>query len=148
MPRSTAKTPDEYLAQLPADRRAELVPVRDLVRRHLPKGYAETMAGGMIVWVVPLEHFAGTGKGDPLWYAALAAQKNFNTLYLMAAYADSEAFKALKAAFAKAGKKFDMGKSCLHFKRAEDLELEAVGTVIASMPMKEWIATFQRSRAR
>jgi hypothetical protein len=78
----------------------------------------------------------------------LAAQKNFSTLYLLAAYADSRNYQQLKEAFAKAGKKLDMGKSCLHFKRVEDLELDAIGKVLASFTPEQWIAVMEKSRRR
>jgi hypothetical protein len=79
---------------------------------------------------------------------SLAAHKNFCTLYLMGAYSNSAQYVALQDAFAKAGKKLDMGKSCLHFNRPEDLELEAVGKVIASYTPDQWIAVMERSRRR
>lgn len=148
MPRSPAPTPDAYLAALPPERRMELAAVRDLVRRNLPQGYEETMSLGMIAWVIPLERYPKTYNGHALWYAALAAQRNFSTLYLMSAYGDSQQYKDLKAAFAKAGKKFDMGKSCLHFKRAEDLDLDAVGRAIASTPPDDFIALYEKGRRR
>ena len=147
--RSAAKTPAAYLAALPPDRRAAIAAVRKVVKQHMPKGYQEAMNWGMITWQVPFSRFpkAKSYNGQPLCYVSLAAQKNSATLSLMGAYVKPAAFKEMKAAFKKAGKKFDMGKSCLHFKRADDLELDAVGKLIASVPVDDWIATMEKSRA-
>lgn len=145
--RSSAKTLAAYLASLPPERRAAIAAVRKAVKRHMPKGYRETMNWGAITWEVPLSRFPDTYNGQPLAYVSLAAQKSFSTLYLMGAYAKPEKFRALKAAFAKSGKKFDMGKSCLHFKRADDLELDAIGKLIASFTPDQWIA-LAKSRKR
>jgi hypothetical protein len=139
MTRSAAKTPAEYLASLPADRRAAIAAVRDVVNQYMPKGYDEVMNWGAITWEVPVSRFC---------YVSLAAHKNFCTLDLMGAYANSKQFIALKQAFAKARKKFDMGKSCLHFNRAEDLALEAIGEVIASYSPDQWIAVMESSRKK
>ena len=148
MARSNATTVAQYLAELPADRRKELATVRKVLLKHLPKGYKETMGWGMISYSIPLVDYPNTYNGQPLCYAALAAQKNFSTLYLMGAYASSPQYHALKAAYQKAGKKFDMGKSCLHFKRAEDLELNAIAKLIAATPPKKFIAYFEKYRRR
>jgi hypothetical protein len=144
--RSSAKTPAAYVASLPAERRASIAAVRNMVNRHIPKGYREVMNWGMITWEVPFSRFADTYNGQPLCYVSLAAQKNYSTLYMMGAYAHPPAFKAMKSAFAKAGKKFDMGGSCLRFKSVDDLELDAIGRVIASVPVDKWIAIMQKSR--
>jgi len=148
MARSTAQTPDEYLKSLPADRRATIAAVRAVVNKHMPAGYHEAMNWSAITWEVPLSRFPKTPNGQPLCYVSLAAHKNYCTLYLMGAYANSKQFAALKQAFARAGKKFDMGKSCLHFTRAEDLELEAIGEVIASYSPAQWIKVMEKSRRK
>lgn len=148
MARSAARTPAEYLKSLPADRRATIAAVRDVVNRHIPAGYQESMNWGAITWEVPLARSPKTPNGQPLCYVSLAAHKNFCTLYLMGAYSKSTQFAELKGAFARAGKKFDMGKSCLHFKTPDDLELEAIGKVIASYSPDQWIAVMEQSRRR
>ena len=148
MARSPAKTPAEYLASLAPDRRAAIAAVRDVVNRYIPKGYHEAMNWGAITWEVPLSRFPKTPNGQPLCYVSLAAHKTFCTLYLMGAYANTRQFAALKRAFAQAGKKFDMGRSCLHFKGPEDLELDAIGKVIASYTPDEWIRVMVQSRRK
>ena len=145
---SGAKTPAEYLASLPAGRRATIAAVRDVINQYIPKGYQEAMNWGAITWEVPLSRFPKTPNGQPLCYVSLAAHKNFCTLYLMGAYANSRQFAELKQAFAQAGKKFDMGRSCLHFKAPDDLELDAIGKVIASYTPDQWIAVMEKSRKR
>ena len=88
----------------------------------------------MISYGIPLERYPDTYNKQPLGYAGLAAQKNFNTLYLLGAYSDPKQRKALEDAFKKSGKKMDMGKSCLHFRKADDLPLDAIGEIIGSTP--------------
>ncbi len=143
---SAAKTVDAYLKSLPADRRKEISAVRDIVLRNLPKGYVEGMEYGMIYYSIPLSRYPGTYNGHPLCYAGLAAQKNFNTIYLLGVYGDGARAKQFHDAFAKAGKKLDMGKSCVHFKAADDLALNAIGDAIASVSPDEHIAMYEKSR--
>src|SRR5881396_1932836 len=140
MARSAAKTPAEYLKSLSPERRATIAAVRDIVNQYMPDGYEEAMNWGAITWEVPLARYPKTPNGQPLCYVSLAAHKNFCTLYLMGAYSNSAQYVALQDAFANAGKKFDMGKSCLHFNRPDDLELEAIGKVIGSYTPDQWIA--------
>ena len=144
---SKAATVADYLAELPADRRAEIERVRDLINSVLPEGYREGMGYGMIGWVVPLERYPDTYNKQPLAYAALAAQKNSNSLYLNCVYASKKRTERLKSAFAAAGKKLDMGKSCIRFKRADDLALDAIAEEIASTSPDEYIRIYEKARA-
>ena len=144
---SKAATVADYLAELPADRRAEIKRVRDLINSVLPAGYREGMGYGMIGWVIPLERYPDTCNKQPLAYAALAAQKNSNSLYLNCVYASKERTERLKAAFATAGKKLDMGKSCIRFKKADDLALDAIAEEIASTTPDEYIRIYEEARA-
>src|SRR3712207_2603796 len=129
MPSSKAATVDAYLAELPPERRAVVSAVRDVVRKHLPKGYTETMNWGMISYELPLDRYPSTYNGKPLSYAALAAQKSYFALYLPVVYQDPEQESRLREEFKKAGKKLDMGKSCLRFERVEDLPLDRKSVV-------------------
>ena len=147
MASSRATTVAAYLAELPPERRKEIAAARALVRKHLPRGYQEAMGYGMITWAVPLSAYPHTRDKQPLCYAALAAQKNFNTLYLMVSDADNASYEWLAGEFEKAGKRFDMGKSCLHFKRFDDLVPEAIGKVVASQTPAEFIASHETARA-
>jgi len=143
-----ATTVKEYLEWLPEERRKVISKVRSVIRKHLPKGYEEKLAYGIISYQVPLKTLPDTYNGQPLCYAALAAQKNHNALYLMCAYGDTKQRAALQNAFAKAGKKLDMGKSCVRFKNAEDLPLPAIGKLIAAVPPAKYIAVYEASRKR
>jgi hypothetical protein len=144
---STATTVGEYLAGLPVARRAVIRGVRDIIRRHIPKGYREAIGFGMITYQVPLSRYPDTYNGRPLMYVGLAAQKNAFSLYLTCAYMDEDRARRLREAFRRAGKKIDMGKSCIRFRSLEDLELEAVAAEIASTPPDEFIRRYEKSRA-
>jgi hypothetical protein len=148
MASSRAATVSAYLKELPADRRRVVSAVRDVVLRHLPKGYRESMRFGMISYEVPLETFPETYNGQPLTYAGLAAQKSHYALYLMGAYADPKVEKALASGFRKRGRKLDMGKSCLRFRQLDDLPLDVIGSVVASMPVERMIALAEKSRTK
>jgi len=147
MASSSAATVQDYLAELPPERREVISAVRSLVRKHLPKGYEEKMGWGMICWQVPLKKYPDTYNGQPLGYAALAAQKNGYSLYLMAVYVE-EGRNPLQAAYKAAGKKLDMGKSCLRFKKLDDLVPQAIGTLIASLTPDQYIARAEAAKVR
>ena len=146
--KSDAATPEEYLDALPAERRTVVSEVRRLVNEHLPAGYREGMAWGMIGWEVPLERYPDTYNKQPLAYASLAAQKNHYALYLHGVYMSPEGQSALQSAYAAAGKKLDMGKSCLRFKRLEDLVPEAVAAAVAALAVDDFIATYEAAQKR
>ena len=148
MTSSKAITVDAYLEELPPERRAIVASVRDLVRRNLPEGYRETMNWGMISYELPLERYPNTYNKQPLGYAALAAQKNNYTLYLNCVYQNDKQRKWLEREFQKAGKKLDMGKSCLHFNRLEDLPLDVIAQAIASTPPDRYIEQYEASRKK
>ena len=143
---SKATSVKEYLAGLPSERRSSISRVRDVVRKNLPEGYREVMNWGMVTYELPLERYPDTYNGRPLCYAAIAAQKNHNALYLMSAYEDTGEAARLRDAFRKAGKKMDMGKSCLRFRNSDDLPLEAIGQVIRNTPPEKFIARYEASR--
>jgi hypothetical protein len=148
MASSKAATVDDYLAELPPERRAVVTAVRDVVRKNLPKGYTETMNWGMISYELPLSRYPNTYNDKPLSYAALAAQKNYFALYLPLVYQDAKEEEWLRDQFKKAGKKLDIGKSCVRFKRVADLELGAIAKVIASTPPDEFIDRYEAARRR
>ena len=148
MAASSATTVEAYLEELPPERRAVISTLRDTIRKKLPKGYQERMAWGMISYELPLERYPTTYNGQPLTYAALAAQKNNYALYLPAMYQDPEEEKAFRAAFAKAGKKLDMGKSCVRFRKLEDLPLDVIGNAIAATPPDRFIERYEAGRKK
>jgi len=145
---SKAATVQEYLDELPEDRRAVVSAVRDVVLRNLPAGYREVMNWGVITYEIPFERYPDTYNGQPLAYAALAAQKNYYALYLTCVYQDTGSAAWIAEEFRKAGKKLDMGKSCLRFKKLDDLPLDVVGQVIASTSPDQYIRQHEASRRK
>ena len=145
---SKASTPEAYLAELPPERAVLVSRLRDLVNANLPPGYEERMSWGMIGWEVPLARYPQTYNGQPLVYAALAAQKNHTALYLNGVYASAARTEQLKAAWATAGKRLDMGKSCLRFKRPGDIAEDALAEAIRSVPVETFIAEYEAGRAK
>src|SRR5690242_5866353 len=133
----------EYLASIPPERRKELSAVRQVVKRNLPKGYKEVLRWGIISWEIPLTHYPRTHNAQPLCYAALGAQKNHLSLYLMGCYMVPAQAAAIKTAFQEEGKRLDMGKSCIRFKRAADLPLGAIGRSVAAVPPGLYILRYE-----
>jgi len=127
--RVNATTPQEYLDALPEDRRAVIQAVRKVIRKNLPKGLREGLTYGMLSYEIPLKAHPHTPNGEPLSALCLAAQKNHYALYLTCTYGDAW----LREEFKKAGKKLDMGVSCLRFKKLEDLPLDVIGKVVAAL---------------
>jgi hypothetical protein len=148
MARSQAATVKEYLEELPEDRRAVIAAVRKVIRKNLPAGYRESMNWGVITYAVPLERFPDTHNGEPLCYAGLAAQKNYYVVYLMSVYLGEEQEAWFREEYRKSGKKLDMGKCCVRFKKLENLPLDLIGRVIARTRPDEWIACYEASRRR
>ncbi len=144
--RSEATTVDEYLAELPADRREAIEPVRRTILDNLPAGYEEAINWGMITYQVPLETYPDTYNGQPLMYAALASQKNHMAVYLTSVYIDEDSRRAFESDYASTGKRMDLGKSCVRFRRLDDLPLELIGEAIAKMPVDEFIRRFEEAR--
>ena len=149
---SKAKTVDEYLESLPADRREAIEAVRDIVLANLDSGYEEAMAYGMIGYGVPHRVYPKgyhTDPKQPLPFAALASQKNFMSLYLMGLYAGTSHTKWFHDAWKKSGKKkLDIGKSCIRFKKVDDLALDVIGEAIRRMPASKYIEQYEAARAK
>lgn len=145
--RSEADTVDEYLAELPEERRAAVEAVRQVIRENLPEGYEEAMAWGMIAYQVPLETYPHTYNGKPLLYVALASQKNHMAVYLHGIYADEEARRRFEEAYRATGKRFDAGKSCVRFRKLDDLPLELVGEAVAQLEVDDYVARVEAAQA-
>lgn len=143
---SKAPTPEAYLNELPPERAALVSRLRDLINANLPDGYVERMSWGMIGWEVPAELYPDTYNGQPLVYAGLAAQKNYTALYLNGVYASGERTERLKAQWAASGRKLDMGKSCLRFKRPGDIAEDVLAQTIRSVPVDRFIAEYEAGR--
>jgi hypothetical protein len=145
---STARTVVDYLDSLAPDRRRALAAVRQVILDHLPDGYEETMQYGMLSYVIPLETYPHTYNGQALSYAALASQKNYMSLYLLCVYSDKEQETWFVEAFRAAGKKLDMGKSCVRFKKLDDLPLDVIGATIARTPVNAFIEQYEAVKGR
>ncbi|GAB3406029.1 DUF1801 domain-containing protein [Flindersiella endophytica] len=143
-----AKAVQDYLSALPADRRETIDTVRETVLANLPGGYQERIEHGMLTYSIPLSRYPKTYNKKPLEYVALASQKNYLSLYLMGVYGNPGGEAAFRDRWAKTGKKLDMGKSCVRFKRADDLPLDLVGEVIAEIPVEKYIEMYEAARNR
>jgi hypothetical protein len=137
--RSDANTVEQYLLDLPDDRRHAIEAVRSVILENLPDGYEEAMNWGMISYQVPLTRHADTYNGQPLMLAALASQKNHMAVYLTGVYADDANRRRFVRAYEETGKRMDIGKSCVRFRRLEDLPLDLVGEAIAAFSVEEFI---------
>lgn len=142
-----ATTVEAYLAQLPADRRDAVSKVREVVNTNLPAGFEEGIQYGMIGWYVPLARYPETYNGQPLAIAGLASQKGYMALYLMAVYGDPATATWFRRAFAAAGKKLDMGKSCVRFKSLDALPLDVIGETIRRVSLESFLGHYEDARA-
>jgi len=144
--KSSAESVDDYLDSLPPDRQEAIRAVRKVILANLPKGYEECMSYGMIGYVVPHSVYP---KGYhcnpklPLGFANLGSQKNYMVLHLMNVYGDAATEQWFRKAWEATGKKLDMGKACVRFKRLEDVPLQVIGQVIARTPVAAFIAKIE-----
>ena len=144
--RSDATTVDQYLAELPVERREAIAALRKVILKNLPKGYEEAMEYGMIGYHVPHSIYpAGyhCNPKQPLPFAALASQKNHMAFYLMCMYGDTDYEKWFREAWAASGKKLDMGKSCIRFKKLEDVPLDVVAAAVRKVPVKTYLEFYE-----
>lgn len=144
---STASTVDEYLSNLPEDRRGVMTELRKAVRKNLPKGFEEVMASGMIGWVVPHKLYPPgyhCDPGTPLPFISLASQKNHIAVYHMGLYSSPEMLEWFNAEWPKhSSKKLDMGKSCIRFKRPDDIPVGLMGELSSKMTPQQWIDIYE-----
>lgn len=146
--KSQALTVKEYLASLPEDRRDAIKAVRKVILDNLDELYEEGMQYGMIGYHVPHKVFpAGyhCNPEQPLPFAALSSQKNYMAVYLPV-YDNPEMEKWFREQWAKSGKKLDMGKCCVRFKKLEDLPLDVIGKTIKKIPAKKFVARYEAQR--
>lgn len=146
MVQSNAATVEEYIAELPPDRAAVIEEVRQLVVDNLPDGVEESMNFGMIAYEIPLSTYPDTYNGQPLMYAALAAQKRHYSLYLHSVYASEEVEAQLRAAYRAAGMRLDAGRSCVRFTRLDQLLADAVAAAIRAITVDDYIACYEAAR--
>lgn len=144
--RSTAKTVDDYLAELPGDRFDAITRLRETILENLPPGYEEAMNWGMITYQVPLGTSPDTYNGRPLMYAALASQKNHFAAYLSGIYQDDGKRDAFMESYRETGKRLDVGQSCVRFRKLDDVPFDVIGDAIAAVPVDEFVEVAKRVR--
>ena len=145
---SNAATVEEYLDELPEDRRAAIVTVRRVILDNLPDGYEEIMQFGMIGYVIPLDRYPVTYNGQALGIAALCSQKNYMSVYLMNVYGDKETEQWFVEEYRASGKKLNMGKACVRFKRVEDLPTDLIGKVVSMTSVDQYIQIYEAARRK
>ena len=148
MVRSEATTPAQYLAELPEERRDLVETIRRTILDHLPEGYEETMTFGMLGYVVPLEDFPDTYNGEPVGSVALANQKQYVAVYLMGIYADEAERTWFVDAWKATGRKLDMGKSCVRFKKLDDVALDVLGEAVARVSPEQIMALHEQNHGQ
>ncbi len=150
---SKAATVEQYLKELPADRRAAISAVRDVIRKNIDPLCQETMSYGMIGYVIPHSVYPPGYHCDPklpLPFAGLASQKNHMAVYLMSVYCGcdgndpTEHVKWFQTAWTKTGKKLDMGKSCIRFTKLENLAIDVIGEAIRRVSVKGYIESYEK----
>ncbi len=146
MASSSAGTVEQYLDELPAERRTAIEGVRNVILANLPNGFEEGMQYGMISYYVPLARYPETYNGEALSLVALANQKRYMSLYLNAIYAAPGAEDSFATRWKATGRKLDMGKSCVRFKHLDDVALEVVADAVAGTSVEEFIASYERGR--
>ena len=149
---SKATTPEQYISEIPEERHQAFNKLRNVIKKNLPKGFKEAMGYGMMGYCVPHSLYpAGyhCNPKDPLPFMGLASQKNSINLYHMGIYADPKLLKWFQDAHAKASpKKLDMGKSCIRYKKPDDIPFELIGELASKMTPHEWIALYEKNMKR
>jgi hypothetical protein len=144
---SKAITVDQYLEELPEDRKKAVAELRSVIRKNIPKGFQEGMGYGMPGYFVPHSKYPAGYHCDPklpLPFLSFASQKNFIAVYHMGIYADPNLYKWFTEAHAKAStKKLDIGKSCLRYKKPEDIPYKLIGELVSKITPDEWIEMYE-----
>ena len=149
---SDAKTPEQYLKELPADRKEAVTKLRDTILKNLPKGFKETMSYGMLTYVVPHEIYPAGYHCNPkqaLPFVSIASQKNFIAFYHMGMYANPELLKWFQTEYTKhSATKPDMGKSCVRHKKPEQIPYKLIGELMKKISVKDWIECYEKNFKR
>ena len=146
---SSAKSPDEYIKEVPEERKKAINKLRAVILKNLPKGFREEMSYGMIGYVVPHELYPSGYHCNPklpLPFMSFASQKNSINFYHMGIYAKKDLYDWFVAAYPKfSSKKLDIGKSCMRFKKEEDIPYDLIGELVTKMTVADWIATYEKA---
>ena len=148
MAQNSVANVEDYLNDLPEDRREIISTIRGKIIKNLPIGYVESMNCGMISYEIPLETYPDTYNNQPLGIAAIASQKNHIAIYLMGCYMVPEQQKTLLMAFKKMGVKPNMGKSCIRFKELDKIPLDTIIGLIQNFPVEEYIKRYELVKKR
>ncbi|NNE54881.1 MAG: DUF1801 domain-containing protein [Flavobacteriales bacterium] len=147
-----AATPDEYIEVIPAERQPIITNLRKVVNDNLPKGFEETISYGMIGWVVPHSTYPSGYHCDPklpLPFLSIASQKNFVAFYHMGIYANNKLHDWFVKEYPKhSSRKLDMGKSCIRFKKMDDIPYDLLGELCTKITPEEWIAIYEKNVKR
>lgn len=150
--RSDAKTPEQYIRELPTDRKEAVSQLREVVLKNLPDGFEEVMSYGMLGYVVPHKLYPAGYHCDPklpLPFAGMASQKNFIAFYHMGIYAMPQLYQWFVAEYSKYNPaKLDMGKSCLRFKKPEQIPYKLIGELMKKVSLKDWIKVYEENMKR
>jgi len=145
---SEAKTVDAYFDALPEDRKSAMQKLRRVILDNLPPGFSEQMSYGMVGYVVPHDTYPAGYHCDPklpLPFVSIASQKNFLAVYHMGIYADNEILNWFTSEYSKhTSTKLDLGKSCIRFKKPEQIPFELIGRLMKKVTVKEWIDTYEK----
>lgn len=149
---SKAATPEQYLSELPEDRKPAMEKLRETITDNLPEGFSESMAYGMVTYVIPHSTYPAGYHCDPkvpLPFMSFASQKNFIALYHMGLYADKEMYDWFVAEYPKHSKyKLDMGKSCIRFKKPDAIPFELIAQLAQKMNPEQWIELYETNLKR
>ena len=145
---SAAETVEEYLQELPPDRRETIEAIRKTALENLPEGYVETMQHGMIAYAIPLERYPDTYNKLPLAPTCVASQKRHISIYLHAVYMDEELAEWFRSEWIARGHKLNMGKSCVRFRSLEDAPLDLIGEAVARVSVDDFIRRYEECRRR
>ena len=146
---SKATTPEQYLSELPEDRKEAMLKLRNAIKENLPQGFEEVISYGMLGYVVPHSIYPSGYHCNPklpLPFINLASQKNFIVLYHMGIYADKNLESWFVSEYPKHVKtKLDMGKSCIRFKKMDDIPFDFIGELVAKVSVEDWISNYEKA---
>jgi uncharacterized protein YdhG (YjbR/CyaY superfamily) len=149
---SEAKTPAQYIKELPADRKEAVSELRNAVLKNIPEGFTEVMSYGMLGYVVPHEIYPAGYHCNPklpLPFVAIASQKNFIAFYHMGIYANPKLLRWFVEEYPKHSKsKLDMGKSCVRFKKPEHIPYKLIGELMKKMSVENWVEVYEKNFKR
>lgn len=149
---STAKSPQDYIDSLPEDRKIVINKLRNVILKNIPNGFEEVMSYGMLGYVVPHSIYPNGYHCDPklpLPFIGFASQKNFVAVYHMGVYANPKLLEWFVTEYPKHAKyKLDMGKSCIRFKKMDDIPYDLIGELVTKMTVQDWISCYESNFKR